>query len=135
MRFKVIFGKWLVYSTPCILLHLKHRNVLFTFPESEEILLLSYCYNKQQNEILNARIKRLFSVYDFIGLSYVTSSDQRFINVFFSFERYNCLANSIHSHETLRLLAFYFPQYAYYLAKSLPSPLSVLYGMDLSPLL
>ena len=59
MRFKVIFGKGLVYSMRCIFLNIKHRNVLFTFPESEENLLLSYCYIKQQNEILNVRIKRL----------------------------------------------------------------------------
>ena len=57
MRFKVIFGKGLVSSTLCIFLHIKHSNVLFTFPESEENLLLSYCYIKQQNEILNIRIK------------------------------------------------------------------------------
>ena len=47
------------YSRECIFLHIKYRNVLFTFPESEENLLLLYCYIKQQNEILNVRIKRL----------------------------------------------------------------------------
>ena len=67
MRFKVIFGKGLVWSTRCIFLHIKHSNVLFTFLESEENLLLSYCYIKQQNEILNVRRKRL--VLGFIILS------------------------------------------------------------------
>ena len=68
MRFKVLFGEGLVYSTRCIFLHIKHRNVLFTFPESEDNLLLSYCYIKQQNEILNVRIKRL-------GFGFMTLSD------------------------------------------------------------
>ena len=54
-------------STRCIFLHIKHRNVLFTFPESEENLLVSYCKAKQENEILNARIKRLG--FDFMILS------------------------------------------------------------------
>ena len=54
-------------STQCIFLHIKDRNVLFTFPESEENLLVSYCYIKQRNEILNARIKRLG--FDFMILS------------------------------------------------------------------
>ena len=59
MRFKVIFGKGLLYSTLCIFINIKHSNVLFTFLESEKNLLLSYCYIKEQNEILNVRIKRL----------------------------------------------------------------------------
>ena len=54
-------------STRCIFLHIKHRNVLFTFPESEENLLVSYCYINQANGILNARIKRLG--FDFMILS------------------------------------------------------------------
>ena len=54
-------------STQCIFLHITHRNVLFTFPESEENLLVSYCYIKQKNGILNARIKRLG--FDFMILS------------------------------------------------------------------
>ena len=134
MRFLVIFGKGLVYSTRCIFLHIKHRNVLFTFPESEENLLLSYCYIKQQNKILNVRIKRL--VFGLMILSdchtkrHVTNVSLTLI----SFKRYNCLANSIQSHETLRLLAFYFPQYAYYPVYSLSSPLSAMFGMELSPL-
>ena len=45
--------------TRCIFLHIKHRNLLFTFPESEENLLLSYCKIKQEKEILNVQIKRL----------------------------------------------------------------------------
>ena len=54
-------------STRCIFLHIKHRNILFTFPESEENLLVSYCLIKQENEILNAQIKRLG--FDFMILS------------------------------------------------------------------
>ena len=54
-------------STRCIFLHIKHINVLFTFPESEENLLVSYCSIKQENEILNAQIKRLG--FDFMILS------------------------------------------------------------------
>ena len=54
-------------STRCIFLHIKQRHVLFTCPESEENLLVSYCYIKQENGILNARIKRLG--FDFMILS------------------------------------------------------------------
>ena len=54
-------------STRYIFLHIKHRDVLFTFPESEENLLVSYCSIKQENEIVNARIKRLG--FDFMILS------------------------------------------------------------------
>ena len=56
-----------VCSTQCIFYHIKHRNVLFTFPEREENLLVSYCLIKQENKILNARIKRLG--FDFMILS------------------------------------------------------------------
>ena len=38
MHFKVIFGKGLVYSIRCTFLHIKHRNLVFTFLESEENL-------------------------------------------------------------------------------------------------
>ena len=54
-------------STQCIFLHIKHRNILFTFLESEENLLVSYYKIKQENEILNALIKRLG--FDFMILS------------------------------------------------------------------